>query len=489
MSYEQACSALGEGGGDFGSALEYKSFTALAKHMNNHQDAHADVAEQDMLDMGLAQCPCCHMLLPFIGGGNSGWMAHMRSTVKTSTPHAEYAGAQSHGWEAASLADMRRRVTLGSAADYYMRVGSTKSGAAPRPDEVARKEVQWQDAIARRQQRELQEAARRAREAAHDPGARATLLGGAHATTVGQPKHRRPPVSLDMQWDWLDKIESKAVHELDTLVSRTCLPEMRAEYLAMLHFGFEHAAKHMGGPKEAWGYKFVVLAKAVTIGRLKQEAPRSIKEQRGRIRLVLSGHLEKLFKELCDEAKAHAAEAAEAAGAARVARGEAAAAEQTSAAHEERRVRDEAVAAMAVARPTGGIPVTEAEHKCYYPPTLEAGDVVRLTGVSAVNEQRGSDGFIYEGGVAEWRPGGRPGPLLRAAHLEDAEATIDHWVAERGRWAVRVMGTELSSLLLVAEAQLAFVKAGGRRLRRRRQPPRRRPSRRRRRTRWTSRRS
>ena len=64
-------------------------------------------------------------------------------------------------------------------------------------------------------------------------------LGGATAALWGQAKWEPRPVSLNMDWSWLDGIDTHRMHELDRLVSRTCMPEMRADYLTMLSFGLE----------------------------------------------------------------------------------------------------------------------------------------------------------------------------------------------------------------------------------------------------------
>ena len=160
------CATVGTGGGDFGSAVEYHSFKQLAQHVNNSIRDHADVSFQEMLDAGLARCPCCNTYFPFVGGANSGWRAHVREAVKRCKAHAEFEGTQAAGWAAAEAEDYKRRVTPGSPADYFLRVAATRTGSAPRPEELGRREARWQESRAREAARAAQTAAAQARDAA-----------------------------------------------------------------------------------------------------------------------------------------------------------------------------------------------------------------------------------------------------------------------------------------------------------------------------------
>eukprot|EP00964_Phaeocystis_antarctica_P019385 scaffold10711_cov63-Phaeocystis_antarctica.AAC.1 len=119
---------------------------------------------------------------------------------------------------------------------------------------------------------------------------------------------------------------------------------MRADYLTMLSFRLEYLVQHGCSAAGLRGCKFIVLAKAVTVGRLRKECSRGVKETRGRIRLVLAGHLEQLVGELFTDADAFEVEAQAEAAAALAAADATAAEAQTDAAQHARRVRAEAVA-------------------------------------------------------------------------------------------------------------------------------------------------
>ena len=238
------------------------------------------------------------------------------------------------------------------------------------------------------------------------------------------------------------------------------MPEMRADYLTMLSFGLEYLVQHGGSAAGLRGCKYLVLAKAVTVGRLRKECSRGVKETRGRIRLVLAGHLEQLVVELFADAEAFEVEA-EAEAAAALAAADATAAEaQTDAAQHGRRVRAEAIAAAAslgrTCAPPGhaatmegagssaeaaGRPVaaTEAE--------LAPGCSVRLRDLACVELLPLPVGVLESGGVepvASWELNGLEGTLVR-------------WVAERGRWAVRVNG--VAGLVAARAVNLSMIRA------------------------------
>ena len=186
----RGCAALGEAGGDFGAATHFDSFKKLASHVANAAREHGDVPEQEMLDAGVAPCPCCLQYFAFVGKKTSGWMHHVTSRAGASTAHAEYAAAQpAAGWEATAWHGMRASVTAGSAAHYHMNVASTASGSPPRPDELMRRTARWRENISRREAREQQEAARRGSDAAAGRGAQ--RLGGAAAAERGHAGQAR----------------------------------------------------------------------------------------------------------------------------------------------------------------------------------------------------------------------------------------------------------------------------------------------------------
>ena len=323
------CAVAGDGGGDYGSADDFESFKRLAAHLNNHAAAHEALAEQELYNMGVAPCPCCRTMLPFVGSTTSGWAAHVRKMQGTSSAHATFAATQQHGWEAERLAELQRRVDPASAAGYHMAVVRTRAGRGqPRPAETARAE-RWRQSMENREARTAQEEARASR-AERGGGAEALRqlagrLGGQAAVERGQRQRETAPERLEMDWSWLDSIDARFIHELDVLVSRQCLPELRREYLHMLHHGLEYALQYVGrddeGGREARGWKFVVLAKAVTTGRLRAEASRSVREIRGRIRFVNEGKLRQLAEELFEDAVAERRAAEAEAAAAAAARG------------------------------------------------------------------------------------------------------------------------------------------------------------------------
>ena len=334
---------------------------------------------------------------------------------------------------------MRASVTAGSAAHYHMHVASTVSGSPPRPDDLMRRTARWRENISRREAKEQQEAARRGSDAA--AGRVAQRLGGAAAAERGQVKHETPPSELHMaSWDWLDDVDEQFMHELDTLVSRTCLPEMRAEHQATLHFGFEYIAQHMGSAAELRGWKFNVLAKAVTTGRLRGEAARSLKEVRGRIRFVNEGHLQRLVEELFDDAK-RLGDEAEALEAAQVAAATAEDEQAASPAGRQRaRVGKEAAAAMAAGLERGG----DAPGAT----SFEVGDMVRFVGV----EQEEELGH----GVGWWRPDGEIEPMV-GTELNGEVGELTGWHEEDQRWVVQVNGVD--GLIRVRDVRLQLVRA------------------------------
>jgi hypothetical protein len=149
-------------------------------------------------------------------------------------------------------------------------------------------------------------------------------------------------------------MDTDLIFELDALVSREALPGQRPEYLIMLHHGFKYADTFSGSEEGLRGFKYVTLAKAVTTGRLRSDASRSVKETLGRIRLVNAGRLRPLVEEMFRDATAVTEE--EALRSAAVA-AELAAVAETEAAAEAVRARSEAISAAA----SSGLLLSEAE--------------------------------------------------------------------------------------------------------------------------------
>ena len=280
------------------------------------------------------------------------------------------------------------------------------------------------------------------------------------------------------------------MHELDTLVSRTCTSDLRGEYMHMLHAGYEHFVAYGASPRGVQGLKFVVLAKAVTTGKLTGEARRTRTEVRGRVRLVNDGYLEQLVEEMFEDAEALAKRRrveAEAQALRRLLVEDSAGG--ASAAVSEARVVGDAVEALLAATapgrdrlgaadgggvsPAGAPPVaspaggsSEAvsymdggapagtsladDHLCGQLP-LVAGDTVRLSGISC--REDGPSGLL------EWLTGGRT-TVIDPSEVDGELATVDHWVAERGRWAVRT--PRVVGLLLVHDRRLVLVKEASR---------------------------
>ena len=127
-------------------------------------------------------------------------------------------------------------------------------------------------------------------------------LGGETAERWGRRKREKGVQPAFDEWEWLDQLDTDLLFGLDLLVSRCSLLDQRPEYLLMLHHGFHYADTFSTSEAVLRGFKYVVLAKAVTTGRLRAEASRSVKETLGRIRLVNAGHLRRLVEELMRDA-------------------------------------------------------------------------------------------------------------------------------------------------------------------------------------------
>ena len=101
----------------------------------------------------------------------------------------------------------------------------------------------------------------------------------------------------------------------------------------------------------------------------------------------------------------------------------------------------------------GGAPAGTSradDHLCGQLP-LVAGDTVRLSGISC--REDGPSGLL------EWLTGGRT-TVIDPSEVDGELATVDHWVAERGRWAVRT--PRVVGLLLVHDRRLVLVKEASR---------------------------
>jgi hypothetical protein len=110
------------------------------------------------------------------------------------------------------------------------------------------------------------------------------------------------PAYEDLQG--LDAVDDRVLKELDVLVSRKPMYEMKDEYNHMLYPALEYFASYGEYAVGARGIKHLILAKAVTTGRPKGGVGRAMVETRGRIRQVRAGHLRVLVEELFEEIEA-----------------------------------------------------------------------------------------------------------------------------------------------------------------------------------------
>jgi hypothetical protein len=228
---------------------------------------------------------------------------HLSQAGRTDTAHVQFAKHQHAGWETKFLAECRDRAAPGSAAHYYNPVVCARGGgpsAPPRAEVVMQRHSEWVRTQERRQARERQRAEQAERDAALGiDGGRM----GARAESWGQAAFQgEPPARKDEGWAWLDKLEMRFLTALDLLTSRSPLPAHRKEYNDMIHVGFRYARDRGYTADTLRGFKYVVLAKAVTTGRLRAEQPRGVNEIRGRIRMVSAGFLEELTSELLRDA-------------------------------------------------------------------------------------------------------------------------------------------------------------------------------------------
>ena len=118
-------------------------------------------------------------------------------------------------------------------------------------------------------------------------------LGGATArewsVRPGSPPLVHQPPAL---WEWVDTYHERDLHELARSITRQPMREHKDEYRRMLRYGLKYANDHSATAHSKRGFKFCMLAKAVTTGHLRAEQRRDRKDVLGRIRLVSAGHLQ-----------------------------------------------------------------------------------------------------------------------------------------------------------------------------------------------------
>ena len=86
---------------------------------------------------------------------------------------------------------------------------------------------------------------------------------------------------------WLDSLSPDVIHGLDAVIART--PDkgsaIEREYYNMIHSGYRRVLLDKLTPNVSRGFKFVAIAKTVTLGRLSgRRKPPSNVEVLGRIR-------------------------------------------------------------------------------------------------------------------------------------------------------------------------------------------------------------
>ena len=310
-----ACSAADAAG--FGSALDIKSFSNLAKHMSNNPRAHEGVDVQLLASAGVMPCPCCQRFFAIVGKGCP-MEKHWCSPAGKDTQHVEFdesmrGGGEGRtgcpGWLTKDIDEWRQMAAPDSPATYFNYVAGAAKAKEGRQVAVARRTEAWLAMNANRRARDKQRAEQLERDKA--VGLDGRRLGGETAELWGRRRRDAAAAASFTEWEWLDSLSTEWLFELDALVSRAPLLAHRSEYLRMLHHGLSYAAQEVGKATALRGFKYVILAKAVTTGRLRREASRSVKETLGRIRLVTAGHLRQLVEELFRDAGAYKAEATE----------------------------------------------------------------------------------------------------------------------------------------------------------------------------------
>lgn len=308
-----ACSA-GEAGThmalDFGSAEDGASFTKFASYIN----ANARLFDQNdppfYMARGVAACPCCQKYFATVGS-QPALAAHMRSLVRSCNDHISWAKSQPADCVKLLCAEAQAAAPPGSPA-HYRNVVHRKATRLQQPEE-ARRRREWSRSVHTASAKAECDAGRdrqEAERASRDTAAGFERLGGGVAREWGRRARAGAAVSqYAYDWAWLDAVPDRMVKELDVLVSRAPLLAHAAEFQAVLAFGLTYLAEHGCDAIGLRGLKFVVLAKAVTTGRLRTDvAPRLSAEVLGRIRLVSAGRLQTLAEELFREAEDASAE-------------------------------------------------------------------------------------------------------------------------------------------------------------------------------------
>ena len=262
---------------------------------------------QAVADAGVIKCPCCNKYYPVVGRSPS-ITGHWGHAARNDTMHARYDGNQPAGWLVKLVAECRDRASPGSPAHYHNHVSGARvpgrSASPPRDEVVAARHASWVQAQERRVAREQQRREQQERDEAL--GITGGRFGGARAEAWGYRRWTDAwPSFKDEGWAWLDAFEVRFLTCLDALTSRHAVPDLRHEYGEMLHMGLQYADTHATTAESLRGFKFIICAKIVTTGRLRDEVPRSVVEMRGRIRMVRAGCLEELFAELLRDATHH----------------------------------------------------------------------------------------------------------------------------------------------------------------------------------------
>ena len=125
---------------------------------------------------------------------------------------------------------------------------------------------------------------------------------GADAAPLGDGD----PIDLDHDLAWIDTgmiyFDTGMIARLDTIKARTPPEGMRREYCNMLHWGYARAHRDARTEDVGRGFKFVAIAKTVTVGRLTtQRKPLSAVEILGRIRMSMP--VVRLFNKMRDKVR------------------------------------------------------------------------------------------------------------------------------------------------------------------------------------------
>ena len=263
---------------------------------------NTDVPAQDAVDAGVFECPVCHMW--FAVGGKQSPLVHHISSCKDPDHRAccedEEGGRK--GW----LRRLHQAESRGSAAHFRSTVCYKGN---ERPKELSAKLRRWYDEDAR---------AAALRQQRAEAAARVDALNGHDHHSALNPRLiglAPRDISLevlggDTLYDmaWLDDYDSVLIGKIDAIAVREPDDRCRKEYYAMLHHGLSYANRNSISAVCVRGFKFNILAKHVTTGRLRGTTKRDADEVLGRIRLVARGHLQPLVKELQAEAEAIHAE-------------------------------------------------------------------------------------------------------------------------------------------------------------------------------------